>query len=242
MELEYIDIRDTFASGGSVKVTIPMRMVKEVWRKSEERLSEGEGRPGEFRTLTVLKSFPVCFIRGDGKLIIELPENAMGSTDYPGELRNKIREEWSKYQRRLLAEECDKLYVKFAIGEISEQEIERQFGQFRSKFKQMARFYRRAFSDRELHFIASDDLGQLLATISIDQEREKEESFLSLMDDVKKLKEELEGIRDVLNQLERGFTDGRIGAEQYRILRERNLGKLSVTENRLNRLKMFVCT
>jgi len=216
MELEYIDIRDALGSGGSAKVTIPMKMVKQVWKKVEEEPKENLGRPGEIRTLTSPKNFPVCFIRGDAKLIIELPENAMRSLDYPEDIREKIRQEWSKYQRRLLADEWDKLCEKCAKGNLSELEIEEQFSKLRTKFKEMARSQRAVFSERELHFISADKLDQLIVNISIDNEREKDESFLSLIDDATHFNNELKAIKNTLRELEHGFSEGRVARNNTR--------------------------
>jgi len=50
--------------------------------------------------------------------------------------------------------------------------------------------------------------------ISIDNEQEKEDTLLFLMEEAKKYKDELEDVGDILRQLEKGFTEGRISAKQ----------------------------
>jgi len=228
MKFGYIDTRTTSPSGGSHKVTIPISVLKETWGKSD----------GEIK---YKKGFQVCFIREDDKTLLELPERVLNSKDYSEELKEEVSKEWLRHRRKIVAEECDELYVKLSKGQISESEFDARFSHFKDEFKQTARDHRTAFSERELHFIASNDLGQLLAAISIDEEQEKEEALQSLAEDVKKFQDESEKMRDVLKLLEQGFKERRITENRYEMLRELHKGKLTLAEDRLNRLKEVLC-
>jgi hypothetical protein len=221
-------MRVSLPSGGSHKLTIPVTILKEKWRKSDEEIKYDR--------------FLVCFIEKDGKILLELPEYVIESSDYPEEVKKKVSEDLSLYQKRLLAKMCDELYVRYITGNIHEAELEIQINRFKEKFTKMAKSYRTLFSQRELHFIASDEFNQLLAAIAMEEEKEKEENFLSLLDDVKKLGEELTKIRSILFELDKNFSEGKISRKMYELLREKFSGKLVFAESRMKRLKETIQT
>jgi hypothetical protein len=237
MEIEFIDIRETFESGGSVKVTIPMEMVRR-WEKTKERLSEG--MPGML--LISIKKFPICYIRNDGKLILELPENIMKSGDYPTELIEKVREALIKLRVGEFSNQYESYLREFISGRISEQEFNNEAGKISESLRNEAKGYVNSLGKRELHFVATDDMEQLLATESMDEERKNEENFHSLMDDVKKIKDEADEIKGLIEKLEKGYQQKKISKIKYEIFRERLLGKETLIENRLKRLQKLVCS
>jgi len=236
MEIEYIDMRETLPSGGSVKVTIPMKIVKEVWRKTEEKLSED--RPGVL--MTYVKKFLVCFFRSDRKIILDLPENVVSSSEYPAELIEKVREDMIRHQARTLAERYGNFLRDLATGRVSKRVFENEVERILVNLREMSRSYAQIFSRRDLHFIATGELEQLLASMSIEEEKKREERFLSLVDEVKSLKEDAENIRGLLEKLDHGFREGRIDKDYYEAIRERYQGRLTLAEKRLERLRKLV--
>jgi len=236
MEIEYITVRETSLSGGSAKVTIPIEMVKK-WGKTKEKLSEG--RPGV--SLTSIEKFLICFIRSNGKLIMELPENVVASSEYPAEVMENVRKALIRYQAKTLVERYENLNRGLATGLISKQSFDTEVDKILVGLGKEIKTHAQSFSQRELHFMDIGKFDQLIASILIDEEQVREEDFLALIDDVKKFKDELDSIRGILKQLENGFADGRISAKQYEMLKERYTGKLTLAEERLNRLTKLVC-
>ncbi len=236
MKLRYVDMRVAIPSGGSAKVTIPIVIVEEHWRKVRYDV------PHDKKAGKCIDSFPICFIQEDGKVLIEPPENILKSEDYSEELKSQINTDWLKHQRKVIAKEWDEIYVSFAKGQITENDLEERLHTLRKRIKEMAIHYRSAFSERELHFMSADDIGQLVAAISIEDEHEKEERFLSLIEDVTDFNSQLYNIKNTLRQLEQGFSEGRVSKNYYEILRERYLGKQTLVEERLRRLKKIVCS
>jgi len=216
-------MRLTQPSGGSHKLTIPITIFRETWGKSDEE--------------TKKERFLLCFIQENGRIVLEPPENIMKFTEYPLELKNKVNDEWAIFRKELLAKEGNELFDKLAKGEIPEVNFDKQFDHYKENFMKMASANKSAFSERELHFIASDDFAQLLATIFLGEEERKEEDFNALMEDVKKIKDELSAIREILKMLEEGFGEGRVSTKHYEFLKERYLGKLSLAERRFETMK-----
>ncbi len=220
-------MRMTIPTGGSQRVTIPIDILREKWGKTDDEISH--------------EGFPLCFIQENDKVLIEPPERVVYSGIYPDELVNKVKDEWSKYQRRILAKRCNELYIDLAKGKITEWQLERRLNEFKEEFKKMIITYRRAFTERELHFIATGNLTQLIPMISIEDEQEKEENFLLLIEEVQRVKEEVTELKDILSRLEHSFNKGKISKRMYVMLKERFLGNLALVENRVNRLKDIVC-
>jgi len=104
----------------------------------------------------------------------------------------------------------------------------------------MAKDHKCLFSQRELHFVQTDRIGDLFAILSVSEEQEKEEEFLGLLDQVKKVKEEVKRLKDVLAISKEASARERLGEDLYKKLRERYIGKLTLAERRLNRLKNFI--
>jgi hypothetical protein len=219
MGFNYIGMRVAIPSGGSYKVTIPLKIVDEVWKKKE--------------------NFLICFIQSNGNVILEPPELVMRDPGYSDELKSRVNEDMLKNEKKLLIKKLEELYGDSVKG-MSRWEIERRINDIKVKLIEMARFHEFAFSQRELHFIHTDKIGDLFATLSINEEQEKEEEFLGLMDEVKKMKEEVKRLKDVLVQSEKVLTRDKLGKDLYEKLRERYIGKLTLAEQRLNRLKSII--
>jgi hypothetical protein len=235
MKIDLIDVRETLPSGGSAKVTVPMKIVKE-WGKAEERLSED--RPGVL--LTFVKKFPVCFIRSDGKVILELPENVVTSGEYPSELIKKVREVLVKDQMKTLADQYEDLLQKLATGHISNQAFDNEVEKIIGKLKEISRTHVQIFRGRDLHFIDAGELEHLFASMSIEDEEMKEESFHSLIDDIRGIKEDAKNIETVLKRLDEEFKERKVDRNRFETIKERYLGKLTLAEKRLDRLRNFV--
>jgi len=236
MEIEYIDMRDTLPSGGSVKITIPMKIVKEIWKKTEEKLSEG--RPGV--SLTFVKKFPVCFFKSDKKIILDLPENVISSREYPVEVVEKVKEEMIKYQAKIFAKQYEDMLRNLVTGKISKYTFEKEVKRILGNLNKVSEGLKQILSQRDLRFIATVDLERLLVSMTIEEEKEREERFLSLMDEVKSFKEDIENIKELLKKLEHAFKEERINKKYYEIVRERYQGHLTLAERRLDRLRKLV--
>ncbi len=102
--------------------------------------------------------------------------------------------------------------------------------------------YSQIFGKRELHFIAADYLEQVLATLSMDEERKREEDFLSLVDDVKSTIDEVTETKGLIERLENSYSQNKIGKTKYEAFREKLLGKLALAERRWNKLRITICS
>jgi len=227
-----MDIREVLHSGGSVKVTIPIKIVRDLWKKAKVKLSEG--MPGA--TFTFVEKFPVCFILLNGKVVMDIPENVLKSDEYPDNIKSKVMEELGKIRKRRLSEELNKLCEELAKGVITESEFDRRLEYLRKDLKELARLYKKLFKDRELHFISSGHLEHLLASFLLDEEKEAEEEITSILEYVKKTKYEYENMKQVLEDLNRTLRAGKISKKLYDNLRERYLLKLDFIKQRQRRL------
>jgi len=219
MEFSYIGMRVAVPSGGSYKITIPLKIVEEVWRRGG--------------------NFLVCFIQSNGRVVMEPPELVIRNPEYPENLKRKVNEDLLKNKKQLLIKELEKLYEGSVKG-MSQWEIERGINDIKMKLIEMAKDHKCLFSQRELHFVQTDRIGDLFAILSVSEEQEKEEEFLGLLDQVKKVKEEVKRLKDVLAISKEASARERLGEDLYKKLRERYIGKLTLAERRLNRLKNFI--
>lgn len=220
-------MRVTLPSGGSHKLTIPMTVLKDVWRKTEDEIK--------------YRRFPICFIQANHGILLEPPEDVLRSTGYSEEIKERVKSDWLEYQKKIVSAKFEELYEKLAEGKISEWEFEGFFSRLRGELRGMASSYRTAFSERELHFIAAEDLDGFLSVMSIEEEQEKEEKFYTLLEEVKEIKEEVEKIKGILKLLDHNFKEGKISKKRYEPLRERFLGKLTLAEERLSKLRAILC-
>ncbi|MEM2614533.1 MAG: hypothetical protein QXO15_10010 [Nitrososphaerota archaeon] len=226
MGLEYISTQITILSGGSYKTTIPMKIIKEKWRKNRKDRRD---------------AFPVCFIQKDGKVLLEIPENMMNSDEYPEEMKTKAKETYFKYIKRNTLKKYEDLSTQYIEGKISHTEFESRLNKLSRELSGMVSSYKRIFSERELQFITLGELDKLLAITSIEEEIEREEAFILLMDDVKSIKEELRNYKHILGKLNEGFAEGRISRKYYEVLRERFLAKIEYLEQKINELRRLIC-
>jgi hypothetical protein len=220
MIYQYISTRIAVPSGGSYKVTIPITLLKEVWGKTSRDVRYG-------------RSFPVCFLQSNHKVLLELPENVLKSEEYPKELKAEVKEDWHRYNRRIVVKEYDRI-VRVAL---STQRFDTIFEEFKERVQDMVGTYRSAFSGRELRFIETGDIDSFLAALLIEEEAEKEEELSSLLEDVRRFVDEVGEIKKILSMLGQSFMDGMISREMYEGLRERYLGRLTLAENRVKRLR-----
>jgi len=227
MECRLIGVRKTIPSGEvSYKVTLPSIIIKENWGKSDDDIKEG---------------FMVCFLEKNGKIIIEPLQAVLKSDEYPDELRKKVRDDAFRYKKRDLLKKCESLWVKLVYGKINQWKFDEEFNRLKGEFKRSAILFKNAFNERELHFIASGDIDQLIALASIEEEEEKENEFRLIIDDIKKIYDELDFLNGILEQLEKAFSEGRVKKKLYEIIKERYAGKLESVKRRVNELKSFVC-
>lgn len=218
--VEYIRMRVTIPSGGSHKVTIPAEVLRGKWRKEPK----GAG-------------FPVCFLQEDGKVILETPERVLGSRLYPREVLERVREDYIRYQKNAIANRYERIIRNLVVGRVSELDFKREFGFFLSFAEGLSRECVKAFNTRELHFIQASQIDQLITSIMLEYEKDREEYFTGLLDEVKRIRDDAEDLRGLLSKLESGFKEGRISEVVYRRLREMLLGRLTLAESRLDRLR-----
>jgi len=236
MDYELVDVREVIPSGGSVKITIPMKLVREVWKKAELRLSEG--RVGA--TLTFVPKFMVCFIKSDGKILMELPEAVLRSDEYPEELKRNVRARVVEYLKRKYSDEVGKLFERLVRRELSEDGFRLKLDKLKRELADAARTFRDTFSERELHFIVAGEFDRFLSLASMERERVKEEAFKDLLEEVERVVDEVRRLKELLGLLDDRFKEGWISEKTYEMLRERFLGELSLAEGRLDKLRDVV--
>lgn len=209
-------------SGGAYRVVIPAEIAKRLKLKDRDRL---------------------VFISVDGSIIIkkidsltleELKDNAillaLKLINEIVETEEKIRETINETIR----------------GKIEENEYENTVESLKKKAKikyeilqKMAKEYETLEKSlgRELSFAYLDDLDKVFTAISMEREREKEENFRALLEELRKIKEEEEKIRENLKLLEEGFEKGRISEGYYEEWKEKYLGDLTLVGERLSKVK-----
>ncbi|MEM5853690.1 MAG: AbrB/MazE/SpoVT family DNA-binding domain-containing protein [Candidatus Aenigmatarchaeota archaeon] len=227
-EIEVIEARTVVFSGhpSSARVTIPPKIVKR---------------------LKIKKGDQLAFIAGDKFVIVEnvrrmLPEilkqeSLLFVLNIIGQITEKSKE-------------LDMLEKRYVKGEVGEADWRSEYEKLMKEMKELMKILNeikekvpsKFFSERELHFVSSNEIDQLLAAIAIDEEQEKEMNFLALISEVETLKAEVDDLRDTLSKLENSISEGKISKGQYTMLKEKYLGKLTLAEDRLKRLKKLVCS
>jgi len=237
MKTEYIGLREVIVvSSGSVKVTIPKKIVREVWRKSEEKLTD-EGKILK----SFVKKFLVCFIKTDDKILLDLPEKIVKSKDYPDEVIEKLKEDMCEYGKRKFSEEYEELLRGLARGNITEEVFNAKLRPFVVKLTEDAKRFKQLFSERELHFISKGQVQSLLLSLLLKNEEEKEEEFKILLQSIQQIIDERNNLENLLEKLEERREEGVLSQRSYEILRERFRGEHALIERRVDKLKNVIC-
>lgn len=232
MSYKLMDIREVLHSGGSIKVTIPIKIVRDIWKKAKITLSEGT--PGA--TFTFVEKFPVCFILFDEKVVMDIPENVLESDEYPEYIKSRVMEELGKIKKRRLSEKLNKLCEELAKGVITESEFDRRLEYLGKDLKNLARLYKKLFKDRELRFISLGELDQLLASSLLEEEIEAEEDLTFILGYIKETRHKLENMKQVLEGLDQMLKVGKISKKLYYNLRERYLLRLDFIKRRQKKI------
>jgi len=222
MKPEYIDMRPTIPSGQSLKITIPAKIIDEKWRRSRS------------------ERFPVCFIQENGKVVMECPEDILRRREYQNEVTEKIKEDWINWRKKEIAKQIEQCDTDLARGKVTKVEYDMRCDELIREFKKMSIDFKRAFSEQELHFIKIRDSNQLVAFLLIEAEQEIEENFVTLLSDVKRIKDEAKELKGIITGLEKEFKEGRIEEKLYKVLKERFKGKKMLADERLERIRKIL--
>ncbi|RLI82420.1 hypothetical protein DRP04_03980 [Archaeoglobales archaeon] len=181
MELKFISMTHATRSGGSYKATIPVLIVREIWKRAET------------------ESFGLCFFSEAGRIFIAPLDHVL--EHFPKEIREKVVQEWAKQALKgFPRERFEKLVKMLARGEIGEREflgeIERFFANIASRIRKDIVHIRGS-----LRF--TDEIGSMLISAVIQEEEELEEIMNSVMSLIKKRRE----LAEVLESLQSAEID-----------------------------------
>lgn len=153
-----------------------------------------------------------------------------------------LRKRW-EIARQLLDEQ-----EKYYLGKIERIEFDKTKEQKREELKKLNQIFSQVSSsasqflgERELHFASAIQLDQLLTFVSIEEESEKQENFLTILEYVTQMKEEEMNLKRLLEILEERKNQGKMNWADYNEAREKYLGRLELAEERLKKLKNILC-
>jgi hypothetical protein len=222
MLTKYFGMRFVVPSGGSFKVTIPKEIVEEVWRR----------RYNEF--------FPVCFVQMDERLIAEDIEKIVRK-DYPDEVITRAKQDLEQYGLNVKAKKDAELMRQFLEGKIPKERYLFLRARYEESFQKIIEKFREALKERGLHFLEIRDFEDMLFVLSSLEEKEKDEELLMLLDDIKRLKEDVESVEFLLKLLDKSWHEGKIDVELYDRFKTRYEEKLSLAKERVNKLRDILC-
>lgn len=148
-------------------------------------------------------------------------------------------------KRIQLCKQISEDHVRYINGEIDHKEYWRRLRAKEEELRKLSEIFKQIYSklpkgllsERELHFLSMDRLDQLMAVVSMEEEKEREEEFIELSEGIKRVRESINSLRALLSKLDDGWRKGRIPQKDYKVLRERYIGKLTLAEERLMKLK-----
>lgn len=214
--VKYIGLRVAVLSGGAYKVTIPIGIFREVWKKL------GDRKP---------KNVPLCFMKEDNMIMIEPVENVL-EKKYPEEIKERVCEDLKKYLSRVVQEKLGLLIDNIVKGNIRGMTYYQMLDELRDNIDSVLKPYMRSVKGA-LSF-TPDELESIIATATLEIEREKEEEFNYILDEIRGMIERKREIKKMLAILEE---KSEIDRDLRKMIRERLLFELSIIEDRLKRVK-----
>lgn len=212
-------MREALRSGGSLKVTIPIDIVEEVW---EKRTEEG---------------FPLCFFLENKKIIIKLLEDVLEhKEDYPKDVIKQVEQEYLKYRKKQYGKRIKKLDEKLARGQITKEMYKVYLERIFNELVQNSSKFSELFTPEELHFIKVSDVNQYIISLFSKLEEEKEEDFRWLISEVNNLKNEVVNLKNLLTSLEEEYRKGKLKDNEYKALKDRYDMKVMLASKRVEKL------
>jgi hypothetical protein len=164
-------------------------------------------------------------------IVIEPLENVM-EKDYPKEIKERVYEDWKKYLRKVVQEKLDILIDNIVKGNIHEMTYQQMLDQMLEDIKTIIRSYMKSL--KGVLSFTPDELESILATATLEIEREREVEFSYILDEIRKMIERKREIKKTLAILEE---KSKIDKDLRSMIRERLLFELSIIEDRLKRVK-----
>lgn len=168
-------------------------------------------------------------------------------------LAEEFLDEMSKNTLKLLKKKWEltkqvtKNYRKWIDGEMDINEWNRERNEKEKELNQLNSFFARIstgissfLSERELRFTSAGNIDQFLSAILIEEEEEKEEDFLFVIGYIKQIKEDVNKMNVFLKNLEEERKKKKLSSHDYEILKERFLGKLTLAQERLKKIRSML--
>lgn len=213
MDLKFAGVRWATKTNGSARVTIPIDVVKSMWKEE-------------------IRDLPVCIIKEDDKILLDLPENVMNKGFLSPEDEKRLMDEYLKYRRAQVGNLYIKTVESMARLYYEKEKFDREKRIFLNKLEKMLEKNAGIFKERELHFISAGRIAECMASIFLDLQELEEENISSLLEEIKQMKGELNSINSSIKELDLAISRGQVserdvkevkGVLEYRskILKER---------------------
>lgn len=222
MNQEYLGMRMSIVSGGSIKITLPKTLVEKVWKRGDEKL------------------IPVCYILIEGKVHIEDLEYLLKSSDYSDHIILAAKKDWMEYALKLKAKQERVLERRFIEGEINELFFLKRVEEIRDVFTKLNKTFRKTLTARGIRFNSKSnqmDISEIMLNIS---ESEKDLKLSDILEDIKNFKDEVKTLESNLKKLKLGHKEKRISKSLYTNLKKNYESKLNSAKWRLLEIKNLI--
>jgi hypothetical protein len=187
---------------------------------------------------TRAKSAHLVFISKGGIVFIENLERMAPSTLLNDKIVRLLRLIKEKYE---LSRNLQEAMEKLVAGRITLENFLEESRQISKKLEEVNNIFKSlklpTLPERDLHFVLISQIDELISFLSLQEEAEEEEEVQFLIEEIKRMKYEVEHLKSLLKHLEEREELKILEKGRYDSIKERYLGKLSLAENRLKRLK-----
>lgn len=206
MALELVEIRWATKANGSARFTIPIQLIRDVWKVNKE--------------LREFKEFAICILKENDKILLEIPENLIGKGILSPEDERRLIEAHLKHRRVQIG----RLYIERVMDTAS---FYYDKGKFQWEITNLKGLLERMFEkdafllkNRELHFVSAGRMAECMASILLDLQEIEEEKVSSLVEDIKQIKNEYLKVTNLLNGLESSISQGRLSEKDTKVVRD----------------------
>lgn len=219
MKQEYLGMRLAIESGGSTKVTLPKQVIEEVWEK------------------TCNKHVPVCYILVNGTVQIEEITRLLKSSEYQDQIILAAKRDWMDYALKLKAKQERGLEKRFIEGEISEIFFYQKVEEIRGPFKVINKKFRETLIIRGIKFDSKKNSTSFSEITSNIIEEEKDTNLTLVLNQIRKIKEDIQNLISITEKLNEGFESKRIPRRLFKHLKKKYRMELKSAEWRLKEVQ-----